>query len=79
MKFNAHEDGINEIESLKEGVKCSNYDDHETKISKLLTNLEYEKEDLLLNIFLNEIKLEKLRIFETTIKAIKKFIYCIKR
>ena len=79
MKFNAHENGINEIESLKEGVKCSNYDDHETKISKLLTDLGYEKEDLLLNIFLNEIKLEKLRIFETTIKAIKKFIYCIKR
>ena len=79
MKFNSHEDEINEIESLKEGVKCSNYDDHETKISELLTDLEYEKEDLLLNIFLNEIKLEKLRIFETTIKAIKKFIYCIKR
>ena len=79
MKFNAHEDEINEIESLKEGVKCSNYDDHETKITKLLTDLGYEKEDLLLHIFLNEIKLEKLRIFETTIKAIKKFIYCIKR
>ena len=79
MKFNAHEDETNEIESLKEGVKCSNYDDHETKISKLLTDLEYGKEDILHNIFLNEIKLEKLRIFETTIKVIKKFIYCTKR
>ena len=30
-KFNAHQD---EIERLKEEVKCSNDDDHETKLSK---------------------------------------------
>ena len=32
MRFNAHEDEINEIKRLKEEIKYSN--DHETKISK---------------------------------------------
>ena len=32
MRFNVHEDEVNEIERLKEEVKYSN--DHETKISK---------------------------------------------
>ena len=76
MRFNAHKDEINEIKRLKEEVKYSN--DHETKISKkkknskLLTNLKYEKEDILHEILLNEIKLKKLGISETTINAIKK-------
>ena len=76
-RFNAHEDEIDEIERLKEEVKYSN--DHETKISKkkkknskLLTNLKYEKEDILHEILLNEIKLKKFGISETTINAIKK-------
>ena len=55
-------------------MKYSNDDDHETKISKLLTNLEREKEDLLHKILLNEIKLEKLRILETKISAIKRHL-----
>ena len=42
-RFSAHEDEIIEIERLKEEVKYSNDDDHETKISKLLTDLKYEK------------------------------------
>ena len=41
---------------------------------KLLTNLEREKEDLLHKILLNEIKLEKLRILETKISAIKRHL-----
>ena len=41
-RFKAHENEINEIERLKEEVKNSNDDDHETKIFKLLTDLEYE-------------------------------------
>ena len=69
-RFNAHEDEIDEIERLKEKVKYSN--DHETKISKLLTDFKYEKEDILHEILLNEIKLKKFGISETTINAIKK-------
>ena len=33
----------------------------------MLTDLEYEKEDILHKILLNEIKLEKFRILETKI------------
>ena len=44
IRFNTHKDEINEIERLKEEVKYSY--DHETKISKLLTDLKYEKEDI---------------------------------
>ena len=69
-RFNAHEDEIDEIERLKEEVKYSN--DHETKISKLLTDFKHEKEDILHGILLNEIKLKKFGISETTINAIKK-------
>ena len=70
IRFNTHKDEINEIERLKEEVKYSY--DHETKISKLLTDLKYEKEDILREILLNEIKLKNLGISETTINTIKK-------
>ena len=70
--FNGHEDEINETERLKEEVKYSNDDDHETKVSKLLTDLKYEKEKILHKILWNEIKLKKLGISEATINAIKK-------
>ena len=53
VRFNANEDEINEIERLKEEVKCSNYDDHEPRISEIWPDLEYEKEKILHKIFLN--------------------------
>ena len=55
---------INKIERLKEEVR-NNEDkvlDGETKISKLITDLEYEKNDALHNIVVLESKLAKLDI-----------------
>ena len=54
---------INEIERLKEEAK-NNEDkllDGETKIFKLLTDLEYEKHDALHNIAVLESKINKIR------------------
>ena len=73
QRFNVYGDEINEKEGLKEEVK--NKDDllnFEIKIFKLLTDLKHKKEDILHEILLNETKLEKLGISETTVNAIKK-------
>ena len=64
---------INKIERLKEGVR-NNEDkvlDGETKISKLITDLEYEKNDALHNIVVLESKLAKLDISLERIDRIK--------
>ena len=64
---------INEIDRLKEEVK-SNEDkllDRETKISKLLTDLKYEKHSSLNDIAVLESKLIKLEISPEWIDRIK--------
>ena len=64
---------INKIERLKEEVR-NNEDkvlDGETKISKLITDLEYEKNDALHNIVVLESKLAKLDISLERIDRIK--------
>ena len=64
---------INKIERLKEEVR-NNEDkvlDGETKISKLITDLEYEKNDALHNIIVLESKLAKLDISLERIDRIK--------
>ena len=59
---------INEIKRLKEEVKnkadelLDHLLDGETKVSKLLTDLEYEKIEALYNITVLESKIEKLEI-----------------
>ena len=71
---NAARKKIDEIERLKEEVKNNDYEllNTEIKISRLLTDSKYEKEYILHDILLKEIKLERLRISETTINIIKK-------
>ena len=67
---------MDEIERLKEEIKINDDEllNAQTKISELLTYLNYEKEDILQEICLIEKKkLEKLGISETTINAIKKY------
>ena len=49
-------------------------DDGESKISKLLTDLEYEKHDTLHDITILESKLIKLEISPAQKKSIKKWI-----
>ena len=64
---------INKIERLKEEVR-NNEDkvlDGETKISKLITDLQYEKNDALHNIVVLESKLAKLDISLERIDRIK--------
>ena len=64
---------INKIERLKEEVR-NNEDkvlDGETKISKLITDLKYEKNDALHNIIVLESKLAKLDISLERIDRIK--------
>ena len=64
---------INKIERLKEEVK-NNEDkvlDGETKISKVITDLKYEKNDALHNIVVLESKLAKLDISLERIDRIK--------
>ena len=64
---------INEIERLKEEAK-NNEDkllDGETKIFKLLTDLEYEEHDAMHNITLLESKLIKLEISPEQVDRIK--------
>ena len=64
---------INKIERLKEEVR-NNEDkvlDGETKISKLITDLKYEKNDALHNIVVLESKLAKLDISLERIDRIK--------
>ena len=64
---------INEIKRLKEEVK-NNEDkllDSETKISKLLTDLEYAKNDTVHNIVVLKLKLIKLKISPERIGRIK--------
>ena len=67
---------INETEILKEEVK--KYEDKlidsETKIFKLLTYLEYEKNDALHNIVVSESKLIKLEISPERIDRIKSLV-----
>ena len=67
---------INETEILKEEVK--KYEDKlldsETKIFKLLTDLEYEKNDALHNIVVSESKLIKLEISPERIDRIKSLV-----
>ena len=70
---------INEIERLKEEFK-NNEDillDGETKILKLLTNLEHEKHDALDNIVELESKLIKLEISPEQNDRIKKLGFII--
>ena len=66
----------NETERLKEEVK-NNEDkllDGETKIFRLLTDLEYEKHDALHNIVVLESKLVKLEILPERIDRIKNLV-----
>ena len=66
----------NETERLKEEVK-NNEDkllDGETKIFRLLTDLEYEKHDALHNIVVLESKLLKLEILPERIDRIKNLV-----
>ena len=67
---------INETEVLKEEVKKYEYKslDSETKIFKLLTDLEYEKNDALHNIVLSESKLIKLEISPERTDRIKSLV-----
>ena len=64
---------INKIERLKEEVRNNEDEvlDGETKISKLITDLEYEKNDALHNIVVLESKLAKLDISLERIDRIK--------
>ena len=63
---------INKIGGLSEEVE--NNLDGETKVSKLLTDLEYEKIEALHNITVLEPKLEKLEISPKQIGRIKDLI-----
>ena len=72
LKISAKEK-ISEIKRLKEDVK-NNEDkllDGETKIFKLLTDLEYEEHDAMHNITLLESKLIKLEISPEQVDRIK--------
>ena len=72
LKISAKEK-ISEIKRLKEDVK-NNEDkllDGETKIFKLLTDLEYEEHDAVHNIALLESKLIKLEISPERVDRIK--------
>ena len=63
---------INKIEGLKEKVELLDHLlDGETKVSKLLNDLEYEKHDALHNIIVLESKLIKLEISPEQIDRIK--------
>ena len=63
---------INKIEDLKEKVELLDYLlDGETKVSKLLTDLEHEKIETLHNITVSESKLEKSEISPERIDRIK--------
>ena len=63
LKILAKKKRINDIEKVKGGVKNNEYKllDGETKIFKLLTDLEYEKHDALHNIAVLESKINKIR------------------
>ena len=63
---------INKIQGLKEKVELLDHSlDDETKVSKLLTDLEYEKIKILHNITVLESKLIKLEISPERIDRIK--------
>ena len=64
---------INEIERLNEEVKNKD-DDAETKFSKLLTDLEYDKHDTLHDITILESKLIKLGAIPIQIDKIKESV-----
>ena len=55
---------MTEIKRLKEEVRNNDYKlfTLETKISKLLTHLEYEKEDILHDIMASRLKLKRLGV-----------------
>ena len=63
LKILAKKKRINDIEKVKGEVKNNEYKllDGETKIFKLLTDLEYEKHDALHNIAVLESKINKIR------------------
>ena len=66
------EQKINKIERLNEKVELLDYLlEGETKVSKLLTDLEYEKIETLHNITVLESKLIKLEISPERIDRIK--------
>ena len=66
------EQEINKIEGLNEKVELLDYLlEGETKVSKLLTDLEYEKIETLHNIMVLESKLIKLEISPERIDRIK--------
>ena len=76
LKISAKEK-ISEIKRLKEDVK-NNEDkllDGETKIFKLLTDLEYEEHDAMHNITLLESKLIKLEISSEQVDRIKNSVW----
>ena len=64
---------INEIERLNEEVKNKD-DDAETKFSKLLTDLEYDKHDTLHDITILESKVIKLGTIPIQIDKIKESV-----
>ena len=64
---------INEIERLNEEVKNKD-DDAETKFSKLLIDLEYDKHDILHDITILESKLIKLGTIPIQIDKIKESV-----
>ena len=65
---NSIEEEIENIEELKEGVKC------EVKAPKMLQNLNYEKNDEIVEISKIELKLERLGISKKSINFFKKSI-----
>ena len=66
------EQEINKIEGLNEKVELLDYLlEGETKVSKLFTDLEYEKTETLHNIMVLESKLIKLEISPERIDRIK--------
>ena len=69
------EQEINKIEGLNEKVELLDYLlEGETKVSKLLTDLEYEKIETLHNIMVLESKLIKLEISPERVDRIKNYV-----
>ena len=77
LKILAKKKRINDIEKVKGEVKNNEYKllDGETKIFKLLTDLEYEEHDAMHNITLLESKLIKLEISPEQVDRIKNSVW----
>ena len=72
----ATKEKINEIERLKGELRNNEVEllTVESKISKLLTDLKYEKEDILHGIMVSKLKLRRLGVSSMQINRIKNSI-----